>query len=263
MHIINFNSNTMFTKAIVRKPSKSMVDGITSANLGVPDYENALKQHNNYIEALKSCGLEVIVLEADEQYPDSTFVEDVALLTPYCAIATNPGAPSRRGEVEEMQELLKKYYTDIEEIKSPGFVEAGDIMMVGKHYYIGLSERTNLNGAEQMISVLKKHGLNGSVVHFEKVLHLKTGLAYLENNNLAACGEFIDHSEFEKFNKIIIPEEESYAANCIWVNDTVIIPAGFPKAKKSMQTAGYSILEVDVSEFQKLDGGLSCLSLRF
>lgn len=253
----------MFTKAIVRKPSKSMIDGITSANLGVPDYENALKQHRNYIEALKSCGIEVIVLDADEQYPDSTFVEDVALLTPYCAIITNPGAPSRRGEVNEMRELLKKYYTDIEEIKSPGYVEAGDIMMVGNHYYIGLSERTNLIGAEQMISALKKQRLKGSIVRFEKVLHLKTGLAYLENNNLAVCGEFVNHPEFVKFNKIIIPEEESYAANCIWVNDTVIIPAGFPKAKKSIQHAGYSTLEVDVSEFQKLDGGLSCLSLRF
>ena len=204
MHFINSKSNTMFTKAIVRKPSKSMVDGLTSANLGVPDYENALKQHRNYIEALKSCGLKVIVLNADEHYPDSTFVEDVALLTPHCAIITNPGAASRRGEVEEMRELLKKYYTDIEEIKSPGFVEAGDIMMVGKHYYIGLSERTNLHGAEQVISALKKYDLNGSVVRLEKVLHLKTGLAYLENNNLAVCGEFINHSKFDKFNKIII-----------------------------------------------------------
>lgn len=253
----------MFTKAIVRKPSKSMVDGLTSANLGVPVYENALKQHRNYIEALKSCGLEVIVLEADEKYPDSTFVEDVALLTPQCAIITNPGAESRRGEVEEMRELLKKYYSNIVEINSPGFVEAGDIMMVGSHFYIGLSERTNLAGAKQMIAALEKYGLTGSVVSLEKVLHLKTGLAYLEKNNLVVCGEFINHSEFDKFNKIIIPEEESYAANCIWVNDTVIIPAGFPKSKQSIQNAGYLILEVDVSEFQKLDGGLSCLSLRF
>lgn len=253
----------MFTKAIVRKPSKSMVDGLTSANLGVPVYENALKQHRNYIEALKSCGLEVIVLEADEKYPDSTFVEDVALLTPQCAIITNPGAESRRGEVEEMRELLKKYYSNIVEINSSGFVEAGDIMMVGSHFYIGLSERTNLAGAKQMIAALEKYGLTGSVVSLEKVLHLKTGLAYLEKNNLVVCGEFINHSEFDKFNKIIIPEEESYAANCIWVNDTVIIPAGFPKSKQSIQNAGYSILEVDVSEFQKLDGGLSCLSLRF
>ena len=253
----------MFSKAIVRKPSRSMIDGITTANLGKPDYSKALKQHANYIEALKYCGLEVKVLEADEQYPDSTFVEDVALCTPHCAIITNPGAPSRRGEVAEMSEVLKAYYSNIEQILTPGHVEAGDIMMVGNHYYIGLSARTNLEGANQMIGFLEKYGLSGSVVDFKEVLHLKTGLAYLENNKLVACGEFVDHSEFHKFDKIVIPAEESYAANCIWVNDTVIIPARFPKAKQKTEEAGYPILEVDVSEFQKLDGGLSCLSLRF
>jgi len=240
-----------------------MIDGITSANLGKPDYSNALKQHANYIEALKYCGLEVKVLEADEQYPDSTFVEDVALVTPYCAIITNPGAPSRRGEVAEMSEVLKSYYSNIEQITSPGFVEAGDIMMVGDHYYIGLSARTNLEGVNQMIGFLEKYDLSGSVVAFKEVLHLKTGLAYLENNKLVACGEFVDHQAFQKFDKIVIPMEESYAANCIWVNNTVIIPAGFPMAKQKIEEAGYPILEVDVSEFRKLDGGLSCLSLRF
>ncbi len=253
----------MFTKAIVRKPGRSMLDGITSAKLGKPDYDKALKQHQNYIDALSSCRVEVIVLEADERFPDSTFVEDVALLTPHCAIITNPAAPSRRGEIENMRDVLNSHYADIGQIKTPGTVEAGDIMMVGNHYYIGLSERTNSEGAEQMIALLEKYGLSGSVVRLEKVLHLKTGLAYLEHNNLVVCGEFIHHPEFKKFNKIIIPEEESYAANCIWVNDTVLIPSGFPKAKQTIIKAGYTVLEVDVSEFQKLDGGLSCLSLRF
>lgn len=253
----------MFSKAIVRKPNRSMIDGITAANLGKPNYINALKQHANYVSALKSCGLEVTVLEANEHYPDSTFVEDVALCTPHCAIITNPGAPSRRGEITEMNEALKSFYSNIEHILAPGNVEAGDIMMVGDHYYIGLSARTNLEGANQMIDFLEKYGLSGSVVDFKEVLHLKTGLAYLENNKLVACGEFVDHPEFQQFDKIVIPMEESYAANCIWVNDTVIVPAGFPVAKQKIKDAGYAVLEVDVSEFQKLDGGLSCLSLRF
>lgn len=253
----------MFTKAIVRKPSKSMIQGLTSANLGLPNYELALKQHEAYVLALKSCGLVVTELDADEDYPDSTFVEDVALLTPHCAIITNPGANSRKGEIGAMKEVLQDFYTTIEGIAFPATVEAGDIMMVGNHFYIGLSARTNQAGADQMIAILNKYGSSASVIALEKVLHLKTGLAYLENNNLLVCGEFLCHPDLQKYNRIVIPEEESYAANCIWVNGTVIIPAGFPIALQKIRAAGYPVIEVDVSEFQKLDGGLSCLSLRF
>lgn len=252
-----------FKNAIVRKPSKSMIRGLTSTNLGVPNYQLALRQHEAYIAALQSCGLKTIILDADENYPDSTFVEDVALLTSYCAIITNPGAPSRRGEITGIKQVLSEYYSEIEAIRAPGTLEAGDIMMVGSHYYIGLSARTNEEGAKQLIHILEKYGLIGSVVKLEKVLHLKTGLAYLENNNLVVCGEFLSRTEFQKFNRIEIPEEESYATNCIWVNGTVLIPTGFPIAKQKIKAAGYPIIEVDVSEFQKLDGGLSCLSLRF
>ncbi len=252
-----------FTTAIVRKPGRSMTEGLTGANLGVPDYEKALVQHQAYVEALQACGVNVKVLEADENFPDSTFVEDTALLTPHCAIITNPGAPSRREEVVAMKDVLTEYYSDIEEIVAPGMVEAGDIMMTGSHFYIGLSERTNLEGAEQTIRILNKYGMTGSVVKFEKVLHLKTGLAYLENNNLVISGEFLTYPEFKSFNHIEIPEAESYAANCIWVNGKVLIPSGYPTARQKISAAGYPVIEVDVSEFRKLDGGLSCLSLRF
>ena len=253
----------MFTNAIARTPSKSMVNGLSSAGLGLPNYELAIEQHQNYIKALKSCGLEVLVLEAHENYPDSTFVEDVALLSKSCAIITNPGAESRKGEIEDIREVLKRFYTNIEEVQSPGTVEAGDIMMVGSHFYIGLSERTNNNGAQQTIKYLEKYGMTGSTVSMEKVLHLKTGLAYLEHNNLVACGEFLKKTEFQKFNIIKIQESDAYSANCIWVNDKVLLPKGFPKTKETISKAGYEIIEVDVSEFQKIDGGLSCLSLRF
>ncbi len=252
-----------FSKAIVRKPCKSMVNGLTGANLGMPDYDKAVQQHKNYVQALKDCGLTVRVLEADENFPDSTFVEDVALLTPHCAIITNPGAHSRRGEISGIKNIVRDYYSNVGEILSPGTLEAGDVMMVGDHFYIGLSERTNSAGAEQAIFILNKYGMTGSIVKLEKVLHLKTGLAYLENNNLVACGEFLSNSEFKKFNIIEIPEEESYAANCVWINDNVLIPAGYPAAKQKIIDSGYRIIEIDVSEFRKLDGGLSCLSLRF
>jgi len=253
----------MFTKAIVRTPGQSMLNGISTAGLGLPDHQLALKQHATYIKALKKCGLAVTVLPADEAYPDSTFVEDVALLTPACAIITNPGADTRRGEIASMKKVLQDFYTDIEEVREPGRVEAGDIMMVGGHFYIGLSERTNQEGAQQVIGFLQKYGMSGSVVTLEEVLHLKTGIAYLEKNNLLACGEFLTKPEFQQFNILEIDPSESYAANCIWVNGTVIMPAGYPKARKTIADAGYPIIEVDVSEYKKLDGGLSCLSLRF
>lgn len=252
-----------FTRAIVRTPSQSMVDGLTSAALGKPDYENALKQHAEYIEALKTCALEVTVLPADELYPDSTFVEDVALLTPHCAIITNPGAPSRNGETDNIIPIVREFYEMVECIQSPGTVEAGDIMMVGSHYYIGLSERTNQNGADQMISILEKYGMSASIIHLSEVLHLKTGLSYLENNYLLACGEFLHKPEFHQYQILEVDNDEAYAANSIWINDTVLIPAGFPETRNLIKATGCEICEVDVSEFQKLDGGLSCLSLRF
>ena len=253
----------MFTKAIVKIPCANMISGLTSANLGSPDYLNALVQHQYYINALRECDLDVKILDADEKYPDSTFVEDTALLTPNCAIITNPGATSRKGEILEMKEVLLCLYGKVEEINDPGTMEAGDIMMVGNHYYIGLSERTNLLGASQLIEILDKYGMTGSTVKLEKVLHLKSGVSYIENDNLLVTGEFIHKPEFQKFNLIIVDEEESYAANSLWINETVLVPKGFPRTKKKIEAVGYKTIEVDVAEFRKLDGGLSCLSLRF
>lgn len=253
----------MFTKAIVRTPCKAMVDGLSSANLGKPDYQKALVQHADYIEALKECGLQMTVLPADEEFPDSTFVEDVALMTPPCAILTNPGAPSRRQETRSILSTIRGFYTDVETIEAPGTVEAGDIMMVGDHYYIGLSERTNQAGADQMIVFLESYGLQGSVIELSEVLHLKTGLGYLENNNLLACGEFLTKPEFQQYKLIEVDPREAYAANSVWINGTVLTPKGFPETSAAIASAGYNVRKVDVSEFQKLDGGLSCLSLRF
>jgi dimethylargininase len=253
-----------FKNVIVRKPAKSIVDGITSnPQFGKPDYENALNQHENYIKALKECGVEVEILEADERFPDSCFVEDVAVCTSKFVLITNPGALSRKGEEKEILEVLKKYYDDIEYIKSPGTLEGGDVMMVGDHFYIGLSERTNIEGANQFINALEKRGMTGSVVEMKEMLHLKTGMAYLEENFLLVFGEFINKEEFKKFKKVVINEEEAYSANCIRVNDYVIIPAGFNNTKRKLESLGFKIKIVDTSEFMKIDGGLSCLSLRF
>ena len=256
----------MFKNVIVRKPAKSMIDGITSApELGKPDYELAVKQHDAYIEALKQCGVAVTELEALEEYPDACFVEDVAVLTRKCAIITNPGAPSRNGEKAYIVEAIRKFYADeqIAYIESPGTLEGGDVMMVGDHFYVGCSARTNKEGIRQFVEILESFGLSGSEVSLEKVLHLKTGVNYLENNTFLVSGEFIEKEEFEDANLIIIPDDEAYAANCIWVNNKVIVPAGFPKVEKAVRDAGYEVIVTDTSEYRKLDGGLSCLSLRF
>jgi dimethylargininase len=190
-------------------------------------------------------------------------VEDTALITPHCAIITNPGAPSRKGEILEMKKVLIGRYGKVEEINAPGTLEAGDVMMVGSHYYIGLSERTNSLGAKQLIGILNKHRLTGSTVVLEQGLHLKSGVSYLENNNLLVTTSFMDKPEFQKFNQIIVDEDENYAANSLWVNGNVLVPEGFPKTKQKIEAYGYETIEVDVSEFRKLDGGLSCLSLRY
>lgn len=253
----------MFRTAIVRLPSASITDGLTTSSLGKPDYLRAMEQHSAYVETLKSLGLNVTILPANESFPDSTFIEDTALCTTECAIIMNPGAISRRGEINGMSKVLREYYKKIEEIAMPGTTEAGDIMMVGSHFYIGLSERTNNDGADQLISILNKYKLTGSKVPLKRMLHLKSGLSYLENNNLLISGEFIVNKEFEKFNKIRIGEDESYAANSLWINGKVIVPEGFPVTRRKIEHAGYETIPIDVSEFRKLDGGLSCLSLRF
>ncbi len=257
------SGTSTFTRAIVRIPCRNMVHGLSSDGSGTPDHDLALLQHRLYVEALKVCGLEVTVLVPDEEHPDSTFVEDTALLTPRCAVITNPGAPSRKGETRAIAEVVGRFYGDVEQVKDPGTVDAGDIMTVGSHHYIGLSGRTSEEGAGQVIEILNRHGMTGSTVPLAEALHLKTGVASLGDNVLVATGEFLEKPAFRQFKIIEVVVDEAAAANCVLVNGTVLTAAGYPGAKRAIEEAGYSTIQVDVSEFAKLDGGLSCLSLRF
>ena len=236
---------------------------MSSADVGKPDYKLAMEQHEQYIQALKACGLEVTVLPPDNNFPDSTFVEDTALLTPAVAIITNPGTPSRGGEVREMEETITRFYDKIEHIRPPGTLEAGDVMMAGSHFFIGLSERTNAEGANQLISILEAHGMSGSAIDISGMLHLKSGISYLENNTLLAVGALDKHPALSNFNIIPVPNNEAYAANSLWVNTTVLVPEGYPETLQNITKAEYNTIVLDMSEFRKLDGGLSCLSLRF
>ena len=155
------------------------------------------------------------------------------------------------------------HFKNIETIHDPGTIEAGDIMMVGSLFYIGLSERTNTEGARQMIEILRAYGMDGKTVPLKKFLHLKSGLSYLENKKLLISGEFLKMQIFKEFVQLHLPDEETYASNSVWINDKVLIPHGFPVALSKIRDQGYKPVVLDVSEFQKLDGGLSCLSLRF
>jgi len=253
----------MFTRAIVRKPGKSFVKGITTANLGKPNLSRALAQHDAYIAALSQCGLDVTVLGADERYPDSTFIEDTAVLTRRFAVMTNPGAESRNGETQVNRPAVQQFYESVTAIEPQGTLDGGDVMAVNRHHFIGLTARTNAGGARQLITLLEQHGYTGSTVSLESFLHLKTGVSWIGGRHLLVAGELIGHPAFRDFDIISVPPGEVYAANCLRINDRVLIPAGFARTRQALAERGYALIETDMSEFQKMDGGLSCLSLRF
>jgi dimethylargininase len=250
----------MFKYAIVRKPGQNFSKGQSTVHLGEADYQKALEQHSQYCEALKKCGLELTMLEADSYFPDGCFVEDTAVVTEKVAIITFPSAITRFGEENEIAKLLFKQ-RKIEFITGEGRLEGGDVMMVNNHFYIGLSKRTNLEGANQLAAILARHDYTSSTVPVETVLHLKTGITYIGNNTFVSNAEFA--KKFSEFNVIQTSPAEEYAANCLLINDYLLMPSGFPELKIKLQSMGYSILEVDMSEYMKMDGALTCLSLRF
>jgi dimethylargininase len=185
------------------------------------------------------------------------------VLSEKVAIITRPGASSRRGEEVAVAEALARVYDHLEYITAPGTLDGGDVLRAGDQFFIGVSARTNESGAGQLAAILGKNGYAATLVPLRHVLHLKTGIAYLEKNRLLAGGEFISHAQLAHFQIIPVVDEESSAANSVWVNGRVLIPAGFPKTIQAIEKLGYETMPLDVSEFRKLDGGLSCLSLRF
>jgi dimethylargininase len=259
-------STPPFKKALVRTPASTFAEGLTSANLGAPDYSLALVQFNSYCSALSDCGLEVITLLADDRYPDSTFVEDTAVVTDQCLILTRPGALVRRGEVAAIAPAITELRFEVREIKSPGTLEGGDICQAGTHFFIGLSERTNHEGAQQLSNHLTEFGFTSSFVDIrnnDEMLHLKSGVAYLGDGRMVISESLKADQNFKSFELIHASSLETYACNCISVNGRVLIASGFPVLKEKLDQLGYLTIELDVSEFRKMDGGLSCLSIRF
>lgn len=256
----------MFKNAIVRLPGENFDAGLTTVSLGKPEFARVLEQHRAYCAALEACGLKLTMLEADLRHPDSTFVEDTAIVTEKGAILMRPGAPSRAGEVEAIRPALEQFYPVMPTIEAPGTVDGGDICEAGTHFFLGLSHRTNEEGARQLGAHLAALGYTSSTVDVRgmtTILHLKSGIAYIGENTLVVMEEMADWPTFAGYELVRVGAEESYAANCVRVNQRVLIPAGYPKLTAELAARGFAPLPLEMSEFRKMDGGLSCLSLRF
>ena len=256
----------LFNRAIVRVPGSNFADGLTSVDLGIPLLDEVLRQHARYCDALRECGLELTVLEPDLRHPDSTFVEDTAILTPQVAIFCRPGASSREGEVAAIRPAVERFYFGTFTIEAPGTLDGGDICEAGSRFFIGLSQRTNTEGARQLTACMNALGYTTSTVDIRgmtTILHLKSGISYVGENTLVVMEEMASNPEFSRFELVQVSAEESYGANCVRVNDCVLVAEGFPNLTRDLEARGFKIMVLNMSEFRKMDGGLSCLSLRF
>lgn len=252
----------MFSTAIVRRPGPDFARGLTTASLGTPDFEVMAGQHAAYVSALKRLGLEVVELPPLDGFPDAYFVEDAALVFPEVAVATRPGAESRRGEVETLVPVLSAF-RPVERLTAPGTLDGGDVLVVGRRVFVGLSGRTNEAGAGQLADVLAPHGYTVEPVPVGRGLHLKSSVNHLGSETVLLAPFLEGTPAFAGFRRIVVPAEEAYAANVLWVNGTVFVPAGYPVTLERVSALGLPVVVLEVMEAGKMDGGLTCMSLRF
>ena len=253
-----------FNRAIVRTPGKSAVDGLRSDPNAVPNYVGVLKEHADYVAALEALGLEVDVLSALEDFPDSMFVEDPALVFPEGAIVLRPGASSRAGEAEAMREELAQRFPRVLELSGGGSADGGDVLVTPALVFIGLSARTNRAGAEALQKALANLGRKSRIVETPQgVLHFKTASSLLDEETIFATPRMAANGLFSGLKIIATPEGEEAAANALRINDTVLLGAQFPRAAELLSRDGYTVQTLPVSEIGKLDAGLSCVSLRW
>jgi dimethylargininase len=254
-----------YTRAIVRPPPATFAAGLASAPACAPDLARALAQHRAYCEALTACGLTLTPLPADPAYPDSCFVEDPAIVTAKGAMVTRPGAPSRLGEADSIATALRSWYSGLVRMTPPGTLDGGDVCQVDGHFLIGLSGRTNEEGARQLTALLETLGYLSSNIDIrgtDRLLHLKSGMSYLGDGRIVVVPELRRVEALRPYELIVVPDSERYAANCLRINDRVLIAAGHPDLAGTLSGLGYDTLPVDLSEFRKMDGSLTCLSLR-
>ena len=253
-----------FTHAITRAPGHSITGGLRAVDLGAPDLALMRRHHADYVAALKSTGATVIELPALEAFPDAVFVEDTALCLPPGAVIMRPGAPSRLGEAAEMAPHLAALYGAVAWITGPGFIEGGDILTTGHEVLVGRSARTDAAGIAELAGIVARWGYNlREVATPPGVLHFKTDCSLLDPETILATPRLDASGCFKGYRVIHTGDGEEAAANAIRFNDSVLMAAGFPRTAERLAAAGFTVRQIGNSECAKLDGGMSCLSLRF
>lgn len=224
------------------------------------DLQVARTQHHEYVQALKNLGCEVIELPAESDLPDSVFVEDTAFILPELAVITRPGADSRKPETESILHTLAPFIKFVR-LQEPATLDGGDVLVLGKNIYVGLSTRSNQAAIDQLNKVLGEYGYVVTGVQMHDCLHLKTAVTRLDDTTLLMNPNWVDTKHFEDFDWIEVDPSEPFAANCLPIGDFVIFPTAFPKTCAKLEAAGFHVITVDASELAKAEGAVTCCSL--
>ena len=253
-----------FTHAIVRAPADSATAGLRAVDSGAPDIALMRRHHADYVAALRAEGAVVVELPPLQAFPDAQFVEDTALCLQEGAVVMRPGAPSRLGEAAEMAPTLARFYDEVLTVKGPGTIEAGDVLTTETEILVGRSARTDAAGIAEMARLVARWGYRVRELETPPgVLHFKTDCSLLDAETILSTGRLAAAGGFAGYRVILTAEGEEAAANAIRFNGAVIVPDGFPRTAERLAKAGYRVVPVGNSECAKLDGGMSCLSLRF
>ena len=257
MRVFDFNS------AIVRRPGKSVVNGLR-ANAGpAPVYESVVAEHQTYVDALQAAGVQVTTLPPLEQFPDSIFVEDPALVFSDAAVLLRPGAPSRMAEAHELAAELGARFPTVLKL-GEGFADGGDILVTPGRVFIGLSARTDRAGAAALEFLLQTLDLAAEIIDVPAgTLHLKTDCALVDEETILATEGLANSGLLGRYRLLVAPPEERHACNALRVNDVVFVRAGCPRTFEMLAQHGLNVIALPVAEIAKIDAGLSCMSLRW
>jgi dimethylargininase len=251
------------TIAITHLPSPRLEDGERTFVDAAPiSYERALQQHEKYRDVLRMCGAEVLVLDANRDLPDSVFVEDTALVLDEVAIVTPMGVESRRGEPPAIEAALRAY-RPIERIRLPATLEGGDVTRVGRTLLVGRSSRTNAEGIDALREIAGPFGYETFGVRLRDCLHLKTACTALPDGRLLVNRPWLHVEDLHGLPTVDVPADEPWAADILSIGDTVCVAAAFPRTAELVSRLGFGVREIDLSEFAKAEGGVTCLSLVF
>ncbi len=258
------HSSYQFTRAITRRPASSATNGLRAEDHGTPDISQMLKDHAHYVATLRETGAKIIELPALEDFPDSVFVEDDALCLKDCAVLMRPGAPSRLGEVAMMAPTIHTQFKQVFQIKGPGHIEGGDILTTSREILVGKSARTDAAGVEELRTIVTPLGYKVREVQTPaEILHFKTDCSILDDNTILSTKRLHVSGCFEGYRVLHTSDGEDAAANAIRFNQFVLMPAGFPNTASMLRENGFEVREINNTECAKIDGGMSCLSLRF